>query len=277
MPKSFLSFVISSRNTILRRKSCPNDAHPSHSTWRVKGTSESQSHDHCDHDDPVGQDPKPCIAQRHPHCGALNSTDIAHVIAAKDELMPHQHHPSLTQTVTTEQMLHHAPTPQMELGVEAGDAAVSHITGMDSVVPSNSSDGLVRAPSPTLYVRCSLVIDQQSMMDYMKRLPELVQQKPSQLSILQVALNRRAQRAAVKADAERRVHLCEDHLKTLRQELSDAERELEVIERNVRDWQDYLSEGGSSIDASSTPVSGFPGFPNTTLSDTVADSNLSSQ
>jgi hypothetical protein len=116
------------------------------------------------------------------------------------------------------------------------------------------------------------------MMDYMKRLPELVQQKPSQLSILQIALNRRTQRAAVKADAQRRVYLCEDHLKTLRQELSDAERELEVVERNVRDWQDYLSEGGSSIDASSTAVSGFPGhgFPST-LSDTVADSNPSSQ
>jgi gamma-glutamyl:cysteine ligase YbdK (ATP-grasp superfamily) len=111
------------------------------------------------------------------------------------------------------------------------------------------------------------------MMDFMRRLPELAQQKQSHLSVAQIAFNRKARRVAIKEEAERRVHLCEDHLRTLRQELSDAERGLQEVERNVRDWEDYLSEAGNAVDVSST-VSGFHGFPDN-LSDSTSTTSVS--
>jgi hypothetical protein len=74
------------------------------------------------------------------------------------------------------------------------------------------------------------------------RLPDYLQREPSLASIAQVAYERRARRAAVKENAERRVQSCEAQLQIFRQQLSDAERELQEVESNVHGWQTFFSQ-----------------------------------
>jgi DNA-binding transcriptional MerR regulator len=80
------------------------------------------------------------------------------------------------------------------------------------------------------------------------RLPDYLRRKPSLASIAQIAYERRARRTAAKEDAEHRVHLCEEQLQNLRQELSDAERELQEVESNVLAWQKFFSEFDLDVD-----------------------------
>jgi chromosome segregation ATPase len=80
-------------------------------------------------------------------------------------------------------------------------------------------------------------------------LPEYLRKTQQLMDVLDAARIRRAEKSAQKQAAELRVRLGEEHMTTLRQELLEAERDLQDANDTVSTLQRSFMEAPSKIEA----------------------------